>query len=847
MNQGHPKERVLLVDDAPANISVLLRALKPDYDISVATRGEDAISIASAIPQPDIILLDIVMPGMDGYEVCRSLKADEFTKNIPVIFLTSMSEKKDEAKGLALGAMDYIRKPFSLPIVKARLKAHLELKRKTDILERMSYLDGLTGVANRRRFDETLKNEWRRMRREGSWLSILLADIDHFKAYNDRYGHTEGDACLRLVAQALKKIAQRPSDLLARYGGEEFVALLAGTDEKGAAHLAEQMRAAVESLNIPHTYSDVSDRVSISVGVASVVPAADSTWKSLIDSADNALYAAKIRGRNRVVSYTDTLVETNFSSEGRRGKGLPPTPGIQLPPVFEAGRPLPRQRILIVDDAPANIRLLLTALKEDYDVSVATSGEDALTLVFSENRPDLILLDIIMPGMSGYEVCERLKADRKTSHIPIVFVTQKGEETDEAVGLEMGAVDYIIKPFSLPIVMNRLKNHLEIKRLRDMSEDAGKAKDRFLAMIGHDIRTPLNAIVGATELLKETELTSEQFRFITDAASSTDMLLSLLNDLLDFSRIEAGKLKLTFHSFSISEAVRQVVDMHALTAHAKGLALNCFLDPKVPEYLLGDRARLQQVLMNLLGNAIKFTDSGEVGLRVELGSENEHSVVVRITVSDTGIGIPDESLNAVFHEFVQAQQSRYRRYGGTGLGLAICSRLVYLMAGRIWVESKVGVGSAFHVELPMKKGAEQAKADPSVAHGERLNILVVEDDTQSLKVMKKMLDNHGHLVTTAVNGEDAVRLFEEKHFDLILMDVQMIVMDGLEATKIIRERESTSGVRTPIIATTAHDMEGDRERFLTAGMDGHIAKPITMQSLWECIDRIRSGQGTSKT
>jgi diguanylate cyclase (GGDEF)-like protein len=300
MRNEHEKSRILVVDDAPANIKMIGEALREEHQVIFATNGPDALKLAMADPTPDLILLDIVMPGMDGYEVCNELKAESNTKNVPVIFITARTEVEDETKGLELGAVDYITKPFSLAIVKARVRTHLELKHHRDILENLSSQDGLTGIPNRRRFDEVIAQEWQRTRRQKTTLSLVMMDIDHFKAYNDTYGHMAGDECIKQVAQTLDSVAHRASDFVARYGGEEFVAVLPDTDNEGAVALAEKMREGIGALQIPHAESSAADHVTLSLGVSSIIPAGGSSPGALIESADKALYQAKETGRNKV-------------------------------------------------------------------------------------------------------------------------------------------------------------------------------------------------------------------------------------------------------------------------------------------------------------------------------------------------------------------------------------------------------------------------------------------------------------------------------------------------------------------------------------------------------------------
>jgi diguanylate cyclase (GGDEF)-like protein len=297
--------RVLIVDDEKMNRDLLVALLKPLYRVMVAKSGEQALKAASRVMgKPDIILLDIMMPDMDGYEVCRRLKANEESMNIPVIFVTAMGEVEDESKGFSLGAVDYIIKPVSLPIVQARVNTHLRLKHKTDLLERMAFLDGLTEIPNRRAFDTALHKEWNRAKRAAIPLAMIMMDVDKFKQYNDHYGHTAGDDCLKQLAATLAGVIRRPGDMVARYGGEEFCALLIDTDLQGAVKVAEKFRARVELLQIKHNFSVPAPVVTISVGVAAIIPDRDEDVSPLTlqEQADSKLYLAKEAGRNRIMS-----------------------------------------------------------------------------------------------------------------------------------------------------------------------------------------------------------------------------------------------------------------------------------------------------------------------------------------------------------------------------------------------------------------------------------------------------------------------------------------------------------------------------------------------------------------
>lgn len=295
------KQRILLVDDTRLNNQIMMDILGDDYDILVATSGEEALQV-TASESIDLILLDVEMPGMNGYEVCGILKQNSCTINIPVIFVSAANDVQHETKGLEIGAIDYIIKPSNPAIIRARVKNHLELKKYRDILERISLIDGLTGIANRRQFDQTLEKEWRRALRHGDSLSLALIDIDFFKKYNDYYGHLAGDECLQKVGSVLKESVKRAGDLGARYGGEEFVVLLPATAKDGAITVAERICTNMAELRIPHEMSEVAKHVTVSIGVATMRTESDKASADLIRRADAALYQAKHAGRNRVCS-----------------------------------------------------------------------------------------------------------------------------------------------------------------------------------------------------------------------------------------------------------------------------------------------------------------------------------------------------------------------------------------------------------------------------------------------------------------------------------------------------------------------------------------------------------------
>ncbi|BAH77638.1 PAS domain S-box protein [Solidesulfovibrio magneticus] len=385
-----------------------------------------------------------------------------------------------------------------------------------------------------------------------------------------------------------------------------------------------------------------------------------------------------------------------------------------------------------------------------------------------------------------------------------------------------------------------------LKQSKEEAESANKAKSVFLANMSHEIRTPLNGILGMLQLLKTTDPNDEQKEYLLGAIRSTNRLTRLLSDILDISRIEAGKMQIVESEFDIKMIWDSISELFDMEARGKGLLLEFRWDNILPMLLVGDEARLRQILFNLVGNAIKFTEKGKIRIDASLlPRSSDSSVRVLVTVSDTGIGISEEQLKDIFEPFVQAEGSYTRRFQGAGLGLSIVRRLVKLLDGDISIDSTPGEGTTFYLSLPFKLPATKQKPEELVAHEvsspehSPSRILLAEDDSLSSITCKRMLEKSGYSVTAVKDGQEALQRLTKEDFDLILMDVQMPVMDGVEATKAIRGASNLGAKSSiPIVAMTAYAMTGDKESFLAAGMDDYISKPVDKAALVEVIERV---------
>lgn len=531
-------------------------------------------------------------------------------------------------------------------------------------------------------------------------------------------------------------------------------------------------------------------------------------------------------------------------------------------------------KVLIVDDSNVIRHLLLSALdQENYQLRTAVDGKEALQKIHDQ-KPDIVLLDVEMPILNGFEVLKEIRANYQAEEMVVIMVTSQHDGKGITRAFEEGAFDYIPKPATDSEIKARVRNAIRVlellreqKTLRHAAEAANQSKSAFLANMSHEIRTPMTAILGYTEIL-EVESKSHQ---VPDLFSESlaiikrngGHLMELINDILDLSKIEADKIDIETISCSPQKIVEEVIELVRVRAEDKGLKLEASYQYPLPAQIQSDPTRIRQILINLLGNAIKFTEVGTIRLETSLLERSDQEPQVQFTVVDQGIGMTRSQMSSLFRPFNQADSSTTRKYGGTGLGLTICKRLTEMMGGEILVSSEhekgsqfsatVNAGSLEGIELLQEFSKQSLQTDPESQENnsnqdpatsleitlEGLKILLAEDGPDNQRLISFILKKAGAEVIIAENGEVASQKALESMeggspYDAILMDIQMPILDGYEATRNIRER----GYSAPVIALTANAMEGDRQKCIDAGCNDYLKKPVDRKKMVSLIHEI---------
>ena len=517
--------------------------------------------------------------------------------------------------------------------------------------------------------------------------------------------------------------------------------------------------------------------------------------------------------------------------------------------------------ILIVDDRPENVIALEALLqRDDVNIISTTLPNEALRMSW-EMDIAIALVDVQMPEMDGFELVEILKSNPRTKDILIIFVTAISTDAKYAIkGLNTGAIDYLYKPLN-PFVTSAkvdsfiqlVRNQRAIKRknkeleeyqkelikAKEEAEQGKRIKENFLANMSHEIRTPINGIIGLTHLLEKTLLDDSQKEMLTLLEVSSNSLLGVINDILDLSKIEAGKFKITRTETELIKLCTSVVNLLMIRTKEKGLELLTLFSDDLPEFILADSLRLNQILMNLIGNAIKFTSEGSITLKVEVLNRKGNNQQLKFSVIDTGIGIAKKNLDKVFENFEQADERTTLKYGGTGLGLSIVKNLVQLKGGLLEVESEESKGSTFsftnwYEVLQNNRVAEEKKTEELLPL-RNVKILIAEDNPINKFLIVKILKDWQIETVVVENGQDAIDKLKENDYDLVLMDTYMPVMNGLEAIKLIREGYAPGKESIPVITFSAAVMAADKQMAIDAGANDVVSKPFELDDLYRKI------------
>jgi PAS domain S-box-containing protein len=777
--------RILIVDDEKMNREVMQSMLSDHFEQFLqAANGKEGLGMLSEYDDIALILLDLEMPVMDGREMLSIVKNSPQLKSIPVIVVAG--NREDAIKALGSGADDFLTKPYDSQELSLRVKIHIQKKQDEVLL-----------LDNARFFQALFDN-----------LNMGLAIIDPATRIIERVNpataamlgapreEIEGKQCHRILCRNQHddcpvcdhgESVSNAERMLTRLDNSRFPII---TSKRHVNFNGKEM--------LLESFIDISERKR----AENKLRFNEERLQLLNERFDLATTAAGIGiwdldlKTNRFV--WDTQMFTLY--------GVNPDDSPDADTVWRNG--VHPEDMPLVDEEMC--RAIFNGSEFDTEFRIVWPGGDARTIKANATvvRDDAGT-PVSMIGTS-YDITRRKLAEEKM----MAF----SEELE--------------------------RKNFQLQAALEVAQEATRAKSEFLATMSHEIRTPMNGVIGMTGLLLDTDLTPAQAQFAGIIRSSGESLLALINDILDFSKIEARKLDLEDITFDLRTTLDETAEMLSSRAMEKGLELLCLCDMNLPKALKGDPGRIRQVILNLAGNAVKFTNSGEVFIRAELKSENDFQVVVRISVTDTGIGIPQDRLDEIFAPFTQADGSTTRKYGGTGLGLAICKQLVELMGGSIGVESSEGAGSTFWFTTVLKKvGKEQDAMPDSTIFAEisGKNILVVDDNATSRFLLVTLLDAWGCSNTTAPDGESALAHLQEAvikrmPYDAAIIDFQMPGMDGVELGRRIKGNPAFAATKT--IMLTSQGQRGDRQMMEDAGFSGYLTKPMRQDQMRDCLSLV---------
>ncbi|CAK0748935.1 two-component system, sensor histidine kinase and response regulator [Gammaproteobacteria bacterium] len=769
------KPLILIIDDEFSAVIALSAVLKGTYKITFATSGYQGLEDLRRGLKPDIILLDIKMPEMDGYVVLHELRTNPQTADIPVIFVTATNDSENESSGLELGADDYISRPFAPPVLIARIENILHRKAaETALAERSRHLSEALD------FNKTILLN--------SPLPMgVYAPSGQCVLVNETYIQLMGVTHNDLLTQNFKQIeAWRVSGLL-----DDCVASLADHCQRQREINMVNSFGKTIWLDCRILPTQINDEAHLLM--------------QFIDLTERKLAEQK-------------LLESKYRLEAAASAGI----------------------IGIWDWDVVNNRLIWDKVMHQlYGIRKEDFGEIYDSWISAIHPEDKIRVnDEIHAALRGErEYSPEFRVIWPDGSIHYIKAVSQTTYDEKGNPLRMIGVNYDL---------TEQKNiEYTLSKARSDAESANRAKSEFLANMSHEIRTPMNAIIGLSSLALGLDLSPKLQDYLNKISMSAKSLLSILNDILDYSKVETGHLELENAQFNLKQVMENLINLFSARASERRLTLMVEVAPNVPEQLVGDELRLWQVLINLTGNAIKFTTSGLIRVKVEQIDAATDFVVLRFTIQDTGIGMSADQIGHLFQPFTQGDGSITRRFGGTGLGLAISQRLVRLMGSEIAVTSTLGQGSEFsfliRFAIPEETSVSRPISMPSLAsepsaaiRGAR--ILLVEDNEINQQVAREILERWGFSVIVVGDGEQALAALEKfPFFDLVFMDLQMPVMDGLEATRRIRRNERFHDL--PVIAMTASVMHKDHTDCLATGMNDHVAKPVLPQQLLAVLER----------